>query len=127
MRSGAAAANSPPSPTHALSSLAAAMPPPPQQQQQQPIPSADGHPSAASDHQRINASIMSLIKRRGPTKSICPSEVARALFPSSWRLHMQAVRQQAWALAAEGRLVVTQVLNMPLVLICLRAIEIVPC
>jgi hypothetical protein len=40
---------------------------------------------------------------------------------------MQAVRQQAWALAAEGRLVVTQVLNMPLVLICLRAIEIVPC
>lgn len=40
---------------------------------------------------------------------------------------MQAVRQQAWALAAEGRLVVTQVLNTPLVLICLRAIEIVPC
>jgi hypothetical protein len=60
-------------------------------------------------NQRIAASIMSFIARRGPEKSICPSEVARALFPSDWRLHMQAVRDTAWALAAERKLLVTQV------------------
>ena len=67
-------------------------------------------PSKVSAHsKRIAASIMALITRRGPEKSICPSEVARALFPSDWRLHMQAVRDEAWALAAQHRLVVTQV------------------
>jgi hypothetical protein len=57
----------------------------------------------------IAASILSLVHRRGPDKSICPSEVARALFPGDWRRQMQAVRDVAWALVAERKLVVTQV------------------
>jgi hypothetical protein len=52
---------------------------------------------------------LSLVHRRGPDKSICPSEVARSLFPGDWRRQMQAVRDVAWALVAERKLVVTQV------------------
>lgn len=44
---------------------------------------------------------------RGAGKTICPSEVARALGPA-WRELMPAVRQAASELQAQGRLRVTQ-------------------
>jgi hypothetical protein len=41
---------------------------------------------------------------RGPAKSICPSEVARALAPEGWRPLMGPVRDAATALARTGRI-----------------------
>ncbi len=68
---------------------------------------------------RIAASILSLVERRGPDKSICPSEVARALFPGNWRAQMQAVRDVAWTLVAERKLAVTQVRRCPAICVFL--------
>lgn len=52
----------------------------------------------------LEAEILRLTALRGPEKSICPSEVARALDPEGWRRHMQAVRAAAAALAGAGRI-----------------------
>ncbi len=57
---------------------------------------------------RIRACILALAAQRGAGKSICPSEVARLLAPDDWRAWMPAVREAAFALAEEGRVVVTQ-------------------
>lgn len=45
---------------------------------------------------------------RGADKTICPSEVARALFDIHWRKHMDEVRQAAIALQQEGKVSITQ-------------------
>lgn len=45
---------------------------------------------------------------RGPDKSTCPSEVARALFPDDWRKHMQDVRDAAIDLQKQGKVAITQ-------------------
>lgn len=50
----------------------------------------------------IRAEILRQTAERGPEKSICPSEVARALAPEDWRRHMTAVRGVAAILSAEG-------------------------
>lgn len=50
----------------------------------------------------IRAEILRQTAERGPEKSICPSEVARALAPEDWRRHMTAVRGVAAVLSAEG-------------------------
>jgi len=52
----------------------------------------------------IEAAILRLTAARGPEKSICPSEVARALAPESWRSLLGAVRRGAAGLAAAGRI-----------------------
>jgi len=52
--------------------------------------------------QDIRAEILRQTRARGPDKSICPSEVARALAPEDWRRHMTAVRGMAAILSAEG-------------------------
>lgn len=52
---------------------------------------------------RIEEEIMRQTAARGPGKSICPSEVARALMPE-WRTQMHAVRQAAVRLAQKGRI-----------------------
>lgn len=52
----------------------------------------------------INAEILRQTEARGPGKSICPSDVARALAPENWRPLMTPIRQAAAALAGEGRL-----------------------
>lgn len=56
-----------------------------------------------SDQQdKIDAKILELVCERGPEKSICPSEVARALVGSNekeWRLLMKPIRTRAIALA----------------------------
>ena len=45
---------------------------------------------------------------RGPDKTICPSDVARALFPANWRSRMDAVRAAAVELQKAGKVSITQ-------------------
>lgn len=60
-----------------------------------------------TDTARIQTEIMAQTQARGPDKSICPSEVARALADTpgeAWQRHMGAVRQEAVLLAQAGRI-----------------------
>jgi hypothetical protein len=53
--------------------------------------------------------ILSLCAARGEEKSICPSEVARALAGNDekqWRLLMHPIREAALVLAREGRIAI---------------------
>ena len=59
------------------------------------------------DAEEIAACILALVAKRGAGKTICPSEVARAL-RADWRPLMPAVRAVAGDLAARDRLAVTQ-------------------
>ena len=54
------------------------------------------------------ATILALLERRAPGRSICPSEAARALAPDDWRPLMPVVREAAARLRADGRLEVTR-------------------
>ncbi|MFN3705624.1 MAG: DUF3253 domain-containing protein [Thermoflexales bacterium] len=56
----------------------------------------------------IRQLILELAMQRGPGKTLCPSEVARAWDSAAWRAWMPAVREAAFALAEEGRVVITQ-------------------
>ena len=53
--------------------------------------------------QAIEATLLRLVEARGPAKSICPSEAARALAPD-WQTLMGAVRRVAVRLARAGRI-----------------------
>ncbi|APX13829.1 hypothetical protein BWR18_10835 [Tateyamaria omphalii] len=55
----------------------------------------------------MRAAILEAVHARGAGKTICPSEVARAL-ADDWRPLMGEVRRVAECLAAEGALVVMQ-------------------
>ena len=52
----------------------------------------------------IQAEILRQVAARGAGRSICPSEVARALAPEGWRPLMAAVRREAATLAGAGQL-----------------------
>ncbi len=55
----------------------------------------------------IDAEILRLTTARGPGRSICPTEVARALEPAAgeaWRRHLDPVRRAAARLATAGRI-----------------------
>ncbi|MEN1681947.1 MAG: DUF3253 domain-containing protein [Planctomycetota bacterium] len=52
--------------------------------------------------------ILSLLAKRGPGKTICPSEAARTLDPVDWRDRMGEVRSAAEAMADAGQLMFTQ-------------------
>jgi hypothetical protein len=56
----------------------------------------------------ISQSILALATERGADKTICPSEVARALFDTHWRKHMDEVRQAAIVLQQNGKVLITQ-------------------
>ena len=56
----------------------------------------------------IRQCLLAQVHRRGVHKTICPSEVARALGGEQWRDLMEAVRAVGCELAAEGTIVVTQ-------------------
>jgi hydroxymethylbilane synthase len=56
----------------------------------------------------IQQQIRILARQRGPQKTFCPSEVARALFPDNWRPQMPAVRQAARQLAQAGEVRIMQ-------------------
>jgi Protein of unknown function (DUF3253) len=45
---------------------------------------------------------------RAPDRTICPSEVARALWPDDWRPHMSEVRAVGLTLATAGEIAITQ-------------------
>lgn len=57
---------------------------------------------------QIEDCLMSLVKRRGPEKTICPSEVAHALSSANWRSLMPQVWAAGIALVNTGQIVVTQ-------------------
>ncbi|MEM8554729.1 MAG: DUF3253 domain-containing protein [Pseudomonadota bacterium] len=59
------------------------------------------------DNSRIENEIMDLLVARGVAKSICPSEVARAL-SDDWRALMPEVRAVARDLRDRGQLEITQ-------------------
>lgn len=57
----------------------------------------------------IAATIVDLVAARGPGKTICPSEAARALAgrdPEAWSRLMPAVRRTAIGLMKSGRVVI---------------------
>ncbi len=54
-----------------------------------------------TDPTSIEAAILRLTTARGPDRSICPSEVARAL-SDDWRGLLTAVRREAARLSREG-------------------------
>jgi hypothetical protein len=56
----------------------------------------------------VAAKILELVRRRGADKSVCPSEVARALDESAWRNLMPEVRRVASELARKDRIEVLQ-------------------
>ncbi|WP_291298663.1 DUF3253 domain-containing protein [Elioraea sp.] len=63
----------------------------------------------STDRATLADTILRLCAERGAEKSICPSEVARALAGNDekiWRLLMHPIREAAMALAREGRIAV---------------------
>lgn len=56
----------------------------------------------------IRAKIIELVTARGIKKTVCPSEVARALSPRAWRDLMPNVRKIGAQLVKEGLILVTQ-------------------
>jgi hypothetical protein len=66
------------------------------------------HDGSLHDRTRIADTIRRLVAARGAASSLCPSEVARTLFADRWREAMQAVRDVARQLAADGEIAITQ-------------------
>jgi hypothetical protein len=60
------------------------------------------------DRETIRQQILEHVERRGPEKTICPSEVARALDSINWRELMPLVRDVGCELAGDGLIQVTQ-------------------
>lgn len=62
-----------------------------------------------ADPRTIEETLLALVVARGPGKTICPSEVARAVggpHPDGWGPLMQPVRRVAVALAKKGRIAI---------------------
>lgn len=53
---------------------------------------------------RLRVQIVTLVNERGVGKTICPSEVARAVRPEDWRPLMKKVRKAAIRLADAGEI-----------------------
>jgi len=56
----------------------------------------------------VSTTILTLASLRGGDKTICPSEVARNLWPNEWRDHMEEVRKAAFDLRDEGKIIILQ-------------------
>ena len=52
--------------------------------------------------------IMRLVRKRGPEKTICPSEVARRYATEDWRKYMDSVRRTAEYLHKAGLIQIEQ-------------------
>lgn len=61
-----------------------------------------------ADKKTISDKILTMAAERGADKTICPSEVARALFVTCWRKHMDDVRCVAIDLQHAGKVTITQ-------------------
>jgi hypothetical protein len=62
-----------------------------------------------ASEQQLEETILALIAARGPGKTICPSEAARAVggpHPDGWGKLMKPVRAAAVRLARQGRLAI---------------------
>ncbi len=59
-------------------------------------------------HDEVATCMLALVAKRGPEKTVCPTEVARALDAVDWRDQMDEVRAVAVELAAQGKIAVTQ-------------------
>jgi hypothetical protein len=70
--------------------------------------------TAVNADPRIESAILQRLATRSPTVTICPSEVARALWPSTragvdpWREKMPEVHAAATRLALVGKIEITQ-------------------
>ena len=64
--------------------------------------------SMPPDQVRLRAVILELLERRGPGKTICPSDAARALAGEDFQPLMDAARGAAAELVATGDIEVTQ-------------------
>jgi Protein of unknown function (DUF3253) len=77
--------------------------------QQSLLPRAMPNPAQLTDTDRaLESAILELLSRRGPGKTICPSDAARLLKPNGWQELMEPIRAAARRLVAEGRIVITQ-------------------
>jgi hypothetical protein len=56
----------------------------------------------------LESAILELLARRGPDKTICPSEAARLVDPHNWENLMDQAREAAARLARQGTIVITQ-------------------
>lgn len=56
----------------------------------------------------LRDAILRLADERGPAKTICPSDAARAIGGEQWRDLMDEARETARELANEGRVDITQ-------------------
>lgn len=65
---------------------------------------------AGEGERRIETAILEALAGRAAGATICPSEVARALFPEdeAWRARMEDLRRAARRLVSAGRLEITQ-------------------
>lgn len=57
---------------------------------------------------RLRSAILTMARERGPAKSICPSDAARAIGGEGWRELMDDARDVARGLAREGLVEITQ-------------------
>ncbi len=67
-------------------------------------------PTTATNHQ-IDEAMMRLAAKRGPEKTICPSEVAREIAgsdPEAWRPLKGPIRDRAIDVAKAGRITIKQ-------------------
>jgi hypothetical protein len=65
-------------------------------------------PTELGRHDRISATIRALARHRGPERTICPSDVARAIGGTSWRSLMPLVRTVAGELGTTGEVQILQ-------------------
>jgi hypothetical protein len=56
----------------------------------------------------LSQTILTMAAERAPDKTVCPSEIARTLFPVNWRKQMQDVRDAAVELQKKGKVTITQ-------------------
>ena len=62
----------------------------------------------SSANGEVARAIDALLAERAADASICPSEVARRLWPDHWRAQMATVREVATAQVRAGLLLITQ-------------------
>ena len=73
---------------------------------EKPSPDRSRHDDDPASSARIERQILDLVEARGRGRTICPSEVARALEADedAWRRLMKPVRRAAIRLAEDGRI-----------------------
>ena len=65
-------------------------------------------PTDASRRQRLEAAVLALARKRGPNKTICPSDAARAVGGETWRDDIDLARDVVRELAGAGAVEVLQ-------------------